>query len=153
MKIEKLEHLVDTAREWAKLHHAGQKYAYGSDYFETHILEVEKTVIELMHSPHYTRTDRYLARAVALLHDIVEDTDVSITEIQRTFGHRIAQCVLDLTKLSGEDWESQWSRAKRNYLSLVVKKADILVNLKVSVATNKLNLVDKYTTGLRYLSL
>ncbi|AUG85336.1 metal-dependent phosphohydrolase [Vibrio phage Thalassa] len=153
MKIEKLEHLLATAEQWAKDLHHGQTYAFGDDYFEAHIKEVEKMVIELTRSDSFTRTERYLARIVALLHDAVEDTDCTIAEIQRTFGTRIAQCVMNLTKVDKESWESQWSRATRDPISLVGKKADIMVNLRVSLANNRANLIDKYTTGLRYLSL
>ncbi|AUG85134.1 metal-dependent phosphohydrolase [Vibrio phage Ceto] len=153
MKIEKLEHLLATAEQWAKDLHAGQKYAFDDDYFEAHIKEVEKTVIELTRSSSFTRTERYLARIVALLHDIIEDTDCTLADVQRTFGTRIAQCVLNLTKVSKESWEAQWSRATRDPISLVVKKAAMMVNLRTSLANSRINLIEKYTTGLRYLSL
>lgn len=153
MKQEKLEYLLATARQWAKDLHAEQTYAFGDDYFEAHILEVEKTVIQLTRSPSYTKTERYLARIVSLLHDVVEDTDCNIAAVQRTFGTRIAQCVMNLTKTDKESWESQWSRATRDPISLVGKKADMMVNLRSSLANNRVNLIDKYTTGLRYLSL
>lgn len=153
MKIEKLEYLLATAEQWAKDLHHGQTYAFGDDYFEAHVKEVEKTAIELTRSTSFTKTERYLARIVALLHDVVEDTDCSVADVQRTFGTRIAQCVLNLTKTAKESWESQWSRATRDPISLVVKKADMLVNLRVSLANNRANLIEKYTTGLRYLSL
>lgn len=153
MKQEKLEYLLATAEQWAKDLHAGQTYAFGDDYFEAHIKEVEKTVIELTRSHSYTKTERVLARVVSLLHDAVEDTDATIAEVQRTFGTRIAQCVLNLTKVDKESWEAQWSRATRDPISLVVKRADMMVNLRSSLANNRVNLIEKYTTGLRYLSL
>lgn len=153
MKLEKLERLLTTAETWATQLHAGQTYAYDEPYFDAHIVPVVDTVKELTRGVTFTKTERYLAQVVAYLHDIVEDTEVTITEVERTFGTTVAQAVLNLTKLDGESTESQWSRAKRHPLSVVVKKADMLVNLKTSVGTNKPRLIAKYLDGLTYLSL
>lgn len=153
MKQEKLDKLLATAEQWASTLHAGQKYAFGDDYFTAHIKEVEKTAIELTSGVSFTKTERVLVRVIALLHGAVEDTDCTVAEIQRTFGTRIAQCVMNLTKGDKESWESQWARTKRDQLSLVVKKADMLVNLRASIANNRTNLVSKYLDGLEFLSL
>jgi GTP pyrophosphokinase len=42
----------------------------------------------------------------ALLHDVAEDTDVTIEEIQRTFGDRVAVLVEGVTKLGRIPWTS-----------------------------------------------
>lgn len=153
MKLEKLEHLLVTAETWAEQLHFGQTYAYGEPYFNAHIKEVAKAALDFTRSERFTRTDRYLVQIIAYLHDIVEDTPVTITEIEKTFGKMIAECVLNLTKVEGATWESQWARATRHPLSHLVKKADMIVNLRTSLSNNNKRLIDKYTTGLRYLEL
>src|SRR4028118_889175 len=37
----------------------------------------------------------------ALLHDVVEDTDTTIADIERGFGQKVAQIIDGLTKISG----------------------------------------------------
>lgn len=153
MKKEKLEFLLETAEQWSKDFHADQKYAYNEPYFEAHIQKVVAQVMYLTKSDRFTLTEKYLAIIVAYLHDTVEDTELTITAIERTFGSMIAQSVLNLTKTAKESYESQWSRAKRDPISLVVKQADMMVNLSASLSNNRTNLITKYLDGLGYLSL
>jgi guanosine-3',5'-bis(diphosphate) 3'-pyrophosphohydrolase len=37
----------------------------------------------------------------ALLHDVVEDTDISLNDIERDFGKKVARIIDGLTKISG----------------------------------------------------
>lgn len=152
MKKEKRELLLSTAHSWAKQMHRGQKYG-DKDYFEYHILPVTAMTRELVEEdPSFTKTEKTLAEVVALLHDIVEDTEVTSGEVLRNFGSTVAQEVINLTKTKNMTRENQWASAKRGRLSTVVKKADMLVNLKTSLKTNNPRLIDKYLTGLAYLS-
>lgn len=49
----------------------------------------------------------------ALLHDVVEDTQVSIITIDRLFGSLVARYVLDLTDYFTSELFPDWNRAKR----------------------------------------
>lgn len=151
MKQEKLEQLLEMSISWAITLHAGQTYAFGDDYYLAYVKEVEKTVWELTRGASWTNTDRFLAAIVANLHDVPVNTQATIEEIRKTFGRRIAEMVLNLTKMVGEQPESQWSRATRDPISMVVKKAAMLVNLRTSLANNRLDLIDKYLKGLDFL--
>lgn len=60
----------------------------------------------------------------ALLHDIVEDTDYTIEDIQNIFGPKIAQIVDGLTKISGGIFGEQASAQAENFKKLLLTMSD-----------------------------
>lgn len=72
---------------------------------------------------------RHAAVAVAWLHDVVEDTDVTLDELRRAFGEVIADAVDAITRRSGEGAEAYYARVRANELALIVKRFDIADNL------------------------
>jgi len=85
----------------------------------------------------------------ALLHDVVEDTDYSLEDIENIFGEKIARIVDGLTKLSGvfeQDTSMQAENFKKLLLTLsddvrviLIKLADRLHNMRTleSLSPNK----------------
>ena len=69
--------VVQRAFLFANSHHAGQKRKSGEDFI-VHPVEVAKLVVELM-----LDTDSVIA---ALLHDVVEDTEISAAQVGEIFG-------------------------------------------------------------------
>ena len=80
--------LVHTAIHWAKKYHDGQ-FRKSGEFFYTHMLEVAYLVAD-----HNLKTEVIVA---SILHDIVEDTEVTIGMVLDTFGWRIAEIVDRLT--------------------------------------------------------
>lgn len=60
----------------------------------------------------------------ALLHDVVEDTDYTIEDIQNIFGAKIAQIVDGLTKISGGIFGEQASAQAENFKKLLLTMSD-----------------------------
>jgi (p)ppGpp synthase/HD superfamily hydrolase len=94
-------YLINKAIYWARKYHGDQKRKSGEPYY-SHPLEVAYMVSE-----YKLKTD---VIAASILHDIVEDTEVTVKMIEGTFGQRIAEMVdrltrdrPDGTKLSVED--------------------------------------------------
>jgi len=87
-------------------------------------------------------------KVVALLHDIVEDTDVSFIEIATLFGFEITNAVEALTHRKGEDYLDYIKRVKENPLALTVKIADIADNLSDSPSNNA---IERYAKALDVL--
>ncbi len=56
----------------------------------------------------------------ALLHDVVEDTEFNIDDIQSMFGDKIAQIVEGLTKISGGIFGEQASQQAENFKKLLL---------------------------------
>ncbi|MDE6048951.1 MAG: HD domain-containing protein, partial [Paramuribaculum sp.] len=86
----------------------------------------------------------------ALLHDVVEDTDYTVEDIEAQFGKKIAQLVSGLTKISGGIFGDQASAQAENFRKLLltmsedirvvlIKMADRLHNMRTlgSMAPNK----------------
>ena len=65
---------------------------------------------------------------VALLHDVVEDTPVTLEEIQREFPSEIAEAVALLTHDPSTDYFAYVRRLKANPLAKKVKLADLMHN-------------------------
>lgn len=77
----------------------------------------------------------------ALLHDVVEDTDYTVEDIERNFGPKIAQLVDGLTKISGGIFGEKASAQAENFRKLLltmsedirvvlIKMADRLHNMR-----------------------
>ncbi len=86
----------------------------------------------------------------ALLHDVVEDTDYTVEDIEQHFGKKIAQIVSGLTKISGGIFGDKASLQAENFRKLLltmsedirvvlIKMADRLHNMRTlgSMAPNK----------------
>lgn len=86
-------------------------------------------------------------QCVAVLHDVVEDSPFTLDDIRREFGDVIADGVDGMTKREGETYEAFIARAMTNPLSNVVKRYDILDNVK----PNRLNKLD-YATRRRLMT-
>ncbi len=60
----------------------------------------------------------------ALLHDVVEDTDYTVEDIETIFGTKIAQIVNGLTKISGGIFGDQASAQAENFKKLLLTMSD-----------------------------
>lgn len=68
-------------------------------------------------------------KIVAILHDVVEDTDWTLDSLRaRGFPEHILQAVDCLTKREGEDYDQFVLRAKGNRLARAVKLGDLADN-------------------------
>ena len=119
---------VAAATEW----HGSQKRKDGAPYL-SHLLQVCGLVLE-----HGGSHD---AAVAALLHDVVEDTDVELPEIAARFGSVVARIVAECTdSIEGEGrGPDTWERRKALYLehvrtdsteSALVSACDKLHNLR-----------------------
>ena len=100
----------------ARTAHAGQVDKLGAPYLY-HPLAVMQRV---------SGTD---AKIVAVLHDVVEDTEVTLNDLRsRGFSEEIVEAVDAVTKVKGDSLAESMARVKASPLALIVKKADISHN-------------------------
>lgn len=81
--------LINKATEWARKYHSNQMRKSGEPYY-THPLEVAYMISD------YNLTTNVIVASI--LHDIIEDTEVTAEMILDHFGWRIAQMVDRLTR-------------------------------------------------------
>ena len=72
--------------------------------------------------------------SAALLHDVVEDTDYTVEDIENIFGPKIAQIVDGLTKLSGGIFGEQASAQAANFKKLLLTKSDDIRVILIKIA-------------------
>ena len=70
----------------------------------------------------------------ALLHDVVEDTDYTVEDIQGLFGDKIAQIVSGLTKISGGVFGDQASEQAENFRKLLLTISDDIRVVLIKIA-------------------
>jgi (p)ppGpp synthase/HD superfamily hydrolase len=122
--------IVKKALEFAAEAHKGQVRKYTGEPYIVHPIEVMELVKQV--------TDDPKMQAAALLHDVVEDTPVSIKEIKDEFGPRVAALVSDLTDVSKPEDGNRALRkeldrqhtAKASPDAKTVKLADLISNGK-----------------------
>ena len=126
------EAMLNRAYVYAMKAHGNQKRASGAPYF-SHPLEVAAILAEM-------RLDDATI-ATALLHDTIEDTDVTRTEIDTMFGPEIGTLVDGLTKIKKLDLVTKKAEQAENFRKLLlaissdirvllVKLADRLHNMR-----------------------
>jgi guanosine-3',5'-bis(diphosphate) 3'-pyrophosphohydrolase len=81
--------LINKAIYWARKYHGDQKRKSGEPYY------FHPLAVAYMISDYNLKTDII---AASILHDLVEDTEVTVDMIQGTFGERIAEMVDRLTR-------------------------------------------------------
>lgn len=65
------------------------------------------------------------ARAVAWLHDVVEDTGVSLADLREQFPAEVVAAVDAMTRRPGEDPDDYYARVRADRIALAVKHADL----------------------------
>lgn len=121
--------VVEKARKFAEQAHEGARRRYTGEPFLSHPLEVARLVATVTDDPEVV--------AAALLHDVVEDTDVGLDEIRDEFGARVATLVSELTDISRPE---DGNRARRKAIDLehtagaspaakTIKLADLILNV------------------------
>lgn len=143
MKNELLE-----AKNLSKHAHYGQKDKAGVDYFKGHI----NAVVEGLDPSSENITKE---KTVAYLHDIVEDTFISIDSIRKMFSPEIAEAVEILTKDPKMDYMKYIKRIRKNPLARAVKISDLKNNSDLSrlkeVTEKDLKRTEQYKKALDIL--
>ncbi|WP_026988979.1 RelA/SpoT family protein [Fodinicurvata sediminis] len=119
------EDRLNRAYVYATKMHGSQKRASGDPYF-SHPIEVAGILTELK-----LDCDSIIT---ALLHDVVEDTDGSLEDIESLFGEEIAKLVDGVTKLSLLELQSEKSKHAENFRKLVLAMSEDIRVLLVKLA-------------------
>lgn len=127
----------------AKKAHLGQKDKGGNDY-----IEHPKAVASMM--------DTDIEKAVAYLHDVVEDTKISFDDLKEYgFPNQIIEAVKALTKQKNESYDVYIDRVIKNSIAKKVKLADMKHNSDITRIKNPsqkdYDRCQKYLDKIQYL--
>ena len=136
--------LYDKALQITIRAHKGQKDKAGHDYI-LHPIRVSE------------RCDDPRAKIVALLHDTIEDTDVTADYLREEgFTEEIVEAVLAVTRREGEEYNDYVRRAAQNELGRMVKRADLEDNMGIrrlpELTDRDVERLRKYLRAWRYIA-
>ncbi len=142
--------VVTGALMYAMEKHSGQVYTRKDEnwpYF-VHLVRVALRVAGLWYSDE--------AIIVALLHDVLEDTDATRSEIRFRFGALVSSAVLALTRDKDTPYKDYIRSLAGHPVARIVKIADLQDNLYHcmlnSVPEDKKSLTSRYVWALEYLT-
>lgn len=135
--------LLEKALVIATKAHEGQKDKAGAPYI-FHPIRVSNRC----------RTEE--ERIVALLHDVIEDTNVTSSDLlDAGFPPTIVEAVLSITRNEGESYEDFVIRSKQNLIGRQVKIHDLEDNMDITrlrqLTEKDLERLNKYLTAYRSL--
>jgi GTP diphosphokinase / guanosine-3',5'-bis(diphosphate) 3'-diphosphatase len=105
---------VRRAYELAVEAHAGQRRASGEEYVN-HVVEVATLLAQF-------KLDT-ASLVAALIHDVVEDTPFTLTDIEERFGFEVGQIVDGVTKIGRVEFRSHTEQQVENYRKLLLSMA------------------------------
>lgn len=121
--------------DFASKHHKGQWY--GSKPYMYHLKKVSDVALDLKF------TDESILMS-CLLHDIIEDTEISYKDVKENFGEEVAEivyCVTDELGRSRKERKSKtYKKIRNNPKSIVVKLCDRISNITESMGSENYNL-------------
>jgi len=142
--------LVEAAYQLAETSHEGQQRVSGEPFIE-HPLGVAHILADLGMD-----TTTLVA---ALLHDVVEDTDLSLDDVEQRFGSQVAAIVDGLTKLDKIEFRSREQQQAENVRKMmlamardirviIIKLADRLHNMRTLRSLSRTKQEQKATETL-----
>ncbi len=116
---------IDKIIDFATLKHQGQ-FRIGGEAYISHPLAVKDILVAKG-----IKDNKFVATAI--LHDILEDTDVTEDDILELTDEDVLSAVKLLTKDKGYEMQSYIKNIKENEIALFVKLADRVHNLRSAV--------------------
>ena len=133
----------ELALQIAQKAHAGQVDKAGKDY-----------ILHPMTVASYMDTD--IEKTIAYLHDVLEDTDVTVDALREIFPNEIVDTLITLTHRKDESYFEYIQRVSKSKLAKKVKVADLLHNLDITrikePTKQDYERLEKYKKAILYLT-
>ena len=133
----------ELALQIAQKAHAGQVDKAGKDY-----------ILHPMTVASYMDTD--IEKTIAYLHDVLEDTDVTVDALRKIFPNEIVDTLIILTHRKDESYFEYIQRVSKSKLAKKVKVADLLHNLDITrikePTKQDYERLEKYKKAILYLT-
>ena len=147
-----MERVLHKAIELAVTAHYGQYREDGSPY----ILHPLRVMLKM---------ETFLGKTVAVLHDVLEDTNIPLAGVMQTIGlstsspegQEVAGLLLRLTKTEGVKYETYIDNISTCTLAREIKMADLQDNLNVlelkKLDDHRVQRIKKYFDAYKYLEM
>jgi guanosine-3',5'-bis(diphosphate) 3'-pyrophosphohydrolase len=122
---------LEKAFRFALTYHKGQSRSSGEPYM-MHPLMVAHILADM-------RMD-VIAMETGLLHDVVEDTSVTVEQVRKEFGEDVARCVDGVTKLSKLDFYSAEDRQAESFRKMLLAMVEDIRVILVKLADRMHNM-------------
>ena len=122
---------LESAHRFASKYHQGQQRDSGEPYM-VHPLKVAHILADM-------RMD-LVAMQTGLLHDVVEDTSVTIEQVRKEFGNDVARCVDGVTKLTKLDFFSAEDRQAESFRKMLLAMVEDIRVIMVKLADRMHNM-------------
>ena len=126
--------------------------------FNAHKNQVDKSGMPYVYHPFHLaeQMDDEYSTCVALLHDVVEDTDMTIDELSETFPKEVTAAIALMTHDDSVPYFDYIRELKKNPLAAKVKLADLKHNSDLTrleeVDDKALERVEKYKKAINTLN-
>jgi guanosine-3',5'-bis(diphosphate) 3'-pyrophosphohydrolase len=117
--------VLEKAFRFARKYHEGQARDSGEPYM-LHPIMVAHILADM-------RMD-VVAMETGLLHDVVEDTSVTVDQVRKEFGEEVARCVDGLTKLTKLDFSSAEDRQAESFRKMMLAMVEDIRVIMVKLA-------------------
>lgn len=99
--------------------------------YEAHKNQVDKSGVPYIYHPIHVaeQMDTENECIIALLHDVVEDTNVTFKQLEEVFSKEIIDILKVLTREENIEYDEYIKRTKNNSIACKVKIADLTHNL------------------------
>ena len=124
--------------------------------YEAHKNQVDKSGVPYIYHPIHVaeQMDTENECIIALLHDVVEDTNVTFKQLEEVFSKEIIDILKLLTREENIEYDEYIKRIKNNSIACKVKIADLTHNLdktRLDFVTEVVKRNEKYKKALQIL--
>lgn len=124
----------------AKIYHKDQKYSKNKLEYFFHLKKVDEVIDYFFYE--MPNDKLFTLKTIAILHDIIEDTNFTKNDLYKTFNSEIGDAVMALTKKNRFKFsiieKKYYKTVLNNNLSIYVKCADKIVNMKQTIKDKSL---------------
>ena len=125
--------------------------------YKAHQNQFDKANVPYIYHPIHIaeQMDTELECIVALLHDVVEDTDITLNDLEKEFPQEVIDLLKILTHDKKIDYIEYIKKVKTNPIATKIKIADLKHNSDITrlenITTTDLKRIEKYKKALEKL--
>ena len=127
--------------------------------YNAHKNQVDKSGVPYIYHPIHVaeQMDTEEECVVALLHDVVEDSNITLDDLSKYFDSTVIEALRVLTKKNDDNYEEYIKRVKTNEIATIVKLKDLEHNMDLTrldeVTEDDLKRNEKYEDAISYLEM